>query len=60
MKMQVICHASAKDERVVGSDEHFCQSCHTYAAVSLDCWECHATKAKPAQAATASVGGEKK
>jgi hypothetical protein len=68
LKKCVSCHASTKDDRVVGSNEHFCQSCHTYAAVSLDCWECHATKAKPAQAAvattlpaaTVSVGGEKK
>jgi len=66
LKKCVSCHASAKDDRVVGSDEHFCQSCHTYAAVKLDCWECHATKAKPAQAAAATtlpaaaVGGEKK
>jgi len=66
LKKCVSCHASAKDDRVVGSDEHFCQSCHTYAAVKLDCWECHATKAKPAQAAAsalpaaAAVGGDKK
>jgi len=68
LKKCINCHASTKDDRVVGSDEHFCQSCHTYAAVSLDCWECHSTKAKPVQAAAAStlpaaaasVAGEKK
>jgi len=26
-----------KDER------HFCNSCHTYAAVKIDCFECHAS-----------------
>lgn len=66
LKNCINCHASSKDNRVIGSNEHFCQSCHTYSAVSLDCWECHATKAKPAQAAVtplpvpASVAGEKK
>lgn len=64
----ISCHASTKDNRVTGSDEHFCQSCHTYAAVSLDCWECHTDKMTPkAQATTAAplvsttpVAGEKK
>ena len=23
--------------------EHFCKSCHTYAAVTIDCFECHAS-----------------
>jgi len=59
------CHASTKDDRVIGTNQHFCQSCHTYAAVSLDCWECHTPKAKsPAVAATNPVAeasaGEKK
>ena len=66
LKNCINCHASSKDNRVIGSNEHFCQGCHTYSAVSLDCWECHTTKAKPAQAAVttlpvpASVAGEKK
>ena len=42
------CHASAKTGSVLGS-EGFCQSCHAYAGVQLDCFECHA--AKPARAA---------
>ena len=24
-----------------GSEEHFCSSCHTYAAVNIDCFQCH-------------------
>jgi hypothetical protein len=24
--------------------EHFCRSCHTYAAVTIDCFQCHASK----------------
>ncbi|MCB1756383.1 MAG: hypothetical protein KDJ38_12725 [Gammaproteobacteria bacterium] len=26
------------------SPEHFCSTCHTYAAVKIDCFECHADK----------------
>ena len=25
----------------VSSPKHFCSSCHTYAAVTIDCFECH-------------------
>ena len=68
LKNCINCHASTKDNSVIGSDDHFCQSCHTYAAVSLDCWECHASTPKSVQPAVAaalptpivSVGGEKK
>jgi hypothetical protein len=28
---------------VLGKD-HFCQSCHNYAAVKIDCFECHSSK----------------
>ncbi len=24
-----------------GEDEHFCSSCHNYAAVNVDCFDCH-------------------
>lgn len=24
--------------------KHFCRSCHTYAAVTIDCFQCHASK----------------
>jgi hypothetical protein len=42
----VECHASLKDNSVLGSSEHFCQGCHEYAAVKLDCFECHTSKRK--------------
>ena len=29
------------------SEEHFCNSCHTYAAVNIDCFQCHSDQ--PAQ-----------
>jgi hypothetical protein len=40
------CHASTKTNNALGSDEAFCQGCHTYAAVKLDCFECHTSKRK--------------
>ncbi len=42
----VECHASTKTNSVLGSNEAFCQGCHTYAAVKLDCFECHTSKRK--------------
>jgi hypothetical protein len=42
----VNCHASKKDNNVLGSSEHFCQGCHEYAAVKIDCFECHSSKRK--------------
>ncbi|HUX91814.1 MAG TPA: hypothetical protein VMV48_14105 [Gallionellaceae bacterium] len=42
----VECHASNKTNSVLGSNEAFCQGCHTYAAVKLDCFECHTSKRK--------------
>jgi hypothetical protein len=45
----VDCHASKKTNSVLGKDG-FCQSCHTYAAVTLDCFECHASKPKASTA----------
>ena len=38
------CHASKKTGSVLGSNENFCQGCHTYVAVKLDCFECHQPK----------------
>lgn len=43
----VDCHAvNGADGRPVSFDspQHFCRSCHSYAAVSIDCFECHASR----------------
>lgn len=40
LKNCVECHASAKTGSVLG-EEGFCSSCHAYASVKLDCFECH-------------------
>lgn len=48
----VDCHASKDTGRVLGSPDAFCQGCHAYAAVELDCFQCHSSKAsgKPVHA----------
>ncbi|MGB1109769.1 MAG: Hdr-like menaquinol oxidoreductase cytochrome c subunit [Gammaproteobacteria bacterium] len=46
LKGCVDCH-SAKDDSgthiPVNTEGQFCSSCHEYAAVKIDCFECHAT-----------------
>ena len=39
------CHVSdAPDAPHVDSEKHFCNSCHTYVGVSIDCFQCHADR----------------
>jgi hypothetical protein len=39
------CHVSdASDAPRYDNAEHFCSSCHTYAAVRIDCFQCHADR----------------
>jgi hypothetical protein len=40
LKGCVECHASRQTGSVLG-EKGFCSSCHEYAAVKLDCFECH-------------------
>ena len=40
LKGCVECHAAAQTGSVLGKDG-FCSSCHEYAAVRMDCFECH-------------------
>jgi hypothetical protein len=57
------CHVSdTPDAARVSSEEHFCNSCHTYAAVNIDCFQCHAdrpvkTSARQTMPAVAESGG---
>lgn len=37
------CHASQKTNSVTQAETNFCVSCHSYAAVKIDCFECHAS-----------------
>ena len=56
----VSCHAvkGADGKPVAYSDpKHFCRTCHSYAAVRIDCFECHASRPEEkAKAADASAG----
>ena len=40
LKNCVDCHASRETGSVLGKDG-FCSSCHAYASLSIDCFECH-------------------
>jgi hypothetical protein len=42
----VECHASSESGSVAGRPQDFCESCHSYAAVKLDCFECHQPRAQ--------------
>jgi hypothetical protein len=44
LKDCVACHASAKTGSVATAEGDFCVSCHRYAAVRIDCFECHTGK----------------
>ena len=51
LKNCIECHASKKTNSVTG-DDNFCQSCHNYVGVKLDCFECHSSKPKAASGDT--------
>ena len=39
------CHVSAAaDAPRISSEQHFCNSCHSYAAVNIDCFQCHSDR----------------
>ena len=47
LKKCVACHAVNDDKGnaiTVAEPEHFCRSCHDYAAVTIDCFQCHASR----------------
>ena len=49
LKQCVECHAGRESGSVLGK-EGFCASCHAYAAVKIDCFECHTPlRQKPAR-----------
>ena len=52
----VDCHASKSTGSVLGKDG-FCESCHAFAAVKVDCWQCHQPKANFKAAGTAGATG---
>ena len=44
LKACINCHASQQTHSVVQAETNFCVSCHSYAAVQIDCFECHSSK----------------
>jgi hypothetical protein len=44
LKERINCHASEKTGSVAASKDDFCVSCHSYASVKIDCFDCHSTK----------------
>jgi len=42
----------------VASPSHFCRSCHDYAAVSIDCFQCHASRPAPGPGTTNVSGSD--
>jgi hypothetical protein len=51
LKGCIECHASRATGSVAAAPTDFCASCHAYAAVKVDCFECHVSK----PAATAAL-----
>ena len=46
LKGCVECHAGAQSGSVATAKTDFCVSCHSFAAVKVDCFECHASRPK--------------
>jgi hypothetical protein len=44
LKECINCHASQKTGSVTAAKDNFCVSCHSYAAVKIDCFDCHSSK----------------
>jgi len=42
----------------VTSDEHFCQTCHAYAALTIDCFQCHADRPQEAIDRSSAIGDD--
>lgn len=44
LKDCIDCHAGAQTASVTKAETNFCVSCHAYAAVKIDCFECHSNQ----------------
>ena len=54
------CHVPGDDSGKVvriDSTEHFCNSCHSYAAVNIDCFQCHSDRPVRKTGMSSPVGG---
>ena len=50
LKGCIACHASPATHSVAKTETNFCVSCHSYTAVRIDCFGCHATRPAAATA----------
>jgi hypothetical protein len=57
LKNCIDCHADPKTGSVLGKDG-FCESCHHYAAVHIDCFSCHSPKREAAAGPTNRVSAK--
>ena len=57
LKGCVECHASPETGSVAASSTDFCVSCHSYAAVKIDCFECHSSRPGGSQLAAREASG---
>ncbi|HJV70590.1 hypothetical protein [Ideonella sp.] len=48
----ISCHASTRTGSVAKAPADFCVACHAYAAVRIDCFDCHASTPTPTAVAT--------
>ena len=46
LKGCIDCHANVQTRSVAQAEGNFCVGCHSYAAVKIDCFECHTSKAR--------------
>ena len=47
LKACIACHAVLDNEKQpvsYSNPKHFCRTCHDYAAVTIDCFQCHTSK----------------
>jgi len=49
LKECINCHGPADKTVHYGNPKHFCSSCHRYASVNIDCFQCHADQPQPAE-----------
>jgi hypothetical protein len=57
-KQCINCHVPPPESgKVVRHDdpEHFCNACHTYASVKIDCFQCHRDHPMPGEAITSTL-----
>jgi hypothetical protein len=53
LKACITCHASPVTGSVAKAPGDFCVSCHSYASVQIDCFECHTSRPASATGALA-------